>query len=299
MATETSNIDDLLMGGNVSSMQPETPEHQYSEQNTEEEYQEEKQPDIMEDNYAQDEQQEESEDIKKSEKPDLDDYGNEKPKPRTYTEDEVNERINKAVRERLARGNNQEQQLSQHQVQQQVKNNFEYDENSNIPWDKQLKNFIKDTLVEVNQEHHQEQEQQIKMQAQQEFRDKFSRGMDRFNDFVDVVSSQPVTPAMTAAMRGIDDPTAFIYAASKRHPQELQRISNLRDPYAQMVEMVKLEERMRTKPQGTNAPRPVSRTKEDGQFKEQAKKQDSDSIESLIVQSEARKIAKLKARRGN
>lgn len=301
MSTETSNIDDLLLGGSGASTQPATPENQYLQDDLpEQEYEPEKQPDIMEDSHTsdgQDEKQEPKELEKEQESQEYDDYGNEKPKPRTYTEDEVNERINKAVRERLSRGNHQEQQQVQ-QAQNQVEKNFEYDENSDVPWQQQLETFVERTVTKMTQKQHQQQEHQVEMQAQQEFRDKFSRGMDRFNDFVDVVSSQPVTPAMTAAMRGIEDPAAFIYAASKRHPQELQRISGLRDPYAQMVEMGKLEERMRKKPQGTNAPKPVSRTREDGQFKEKPKNEDGDTIEMMIKKSEASKLAKIRAIRG-
>lgn len=301
MARETSNIDDLLLGSSGASTQPATPENQYlQDELQEQEYVPEKQPDIMEDSYTSDDQEEKEEPKepeKERESEEYDEYGNEKPKPRTYTEDEVNERINKAVRERLSRGSQQEPQ-SQQAVQKQVDKNFEYNEDSTVPWQQQLESFVEQTVSKMTQKQQQQQEQQVEIQAQQEFRDKFSRGMDRFNDFVDVVSNQPVTTAMTAAMRGIEDPAAFIYAASKRHPQELQRISGLRDPYAQMVEMGKLEERMRKQPSSTNAPKPVSKTREDGQFKEKKKNEDGDSIEMMIKQSEARKLAKIRAIRG-
>jgi len=68
---------------------------------------------------------------------------------------------------------------------------------------------------------------------------------------------------MTYALRGLPDPAAFIYAASKRHPQELARISQIGDPAAQIMEMGRLEERMRKSAPSTKAPRPVSKSRDD------------------------------------
>ena len=142
-----------------------------------------------------------------------------------------------------------------------------------------------------------QQQAQKEQKAEAEFVEKFTHGMERFNDFRDVVSAQPVTDAMTLALRGVNDPAAFIYAASKRHPAELQRISQIKDPYSQIVEMGKLEERMKKQPQGTQAPRPISRNTENAPMAEK-KKSGEPSIEDLIARSEQKKIAMIKKQRG-
>jgi hypothetical protein len=93
----------------------------------------------------------------------------------------------------------------------------------------------------------------------------------------------------------MDDPAAFLYAAAKRQPKELERISKLRDPYAQMTEIGKLEERMRRNKSTTNAPRPLGRTQDDAPSKE-VKKSKEPSIEDLIRQSESKKLSKMRGR---
>lgn len=307
MATDTSSIDDLLMTGKTAS-QPEAPEHQYEDNldmgSPESAYSEpekpvnsEKNPQIDQNEYesepeeAQDEQQEQ-------EPQDLDDYGNEKAKPRMYTEEEKNEAVNKAIRERLARMKSQDQPLPTVQQVQQAQQDFNYNPDSEQGYQEQLETFIERTFNKINQRQFTQAQQQREQAAQAEFQEKFTQGMERFTDFREVVGNQPITDPMTHALRGIKDPTAFIYAASKRHAAELQRISQIPDGYAQMVEMGKLEERMRKTAQATKAPRPVSRTKEDTGLPETKKKQDGDSIEDLIAKADARKRAQLTARRG-
>jgi hypothetical protein len=112
---------------------------------------------------------------------------------------------------------------------------------------------------------------------------------------MDVVGTQPITDAMTLATRAMKDPAAFLYAASKRHGAELQRISQL-EPYAQMVEIGKLEERMKKGSSTTKAPRPLDRTSEDATspYKSEPKEP---TIEDLIKQSEERKLTKMRNKR--
>jgi hypothetical protein len=102
---------------------------------------------------------------------------------------------------------------------------------------------------------------------------------------------------MTYALRGLSDPAAFIYAASKRHPQELARISQIADPAAQIMEMGRLEERMRKAPVGTKAPKPISKTRDEGGLPAQAKKKEQ-TIEDLIAHSDAKRRAQLQQKRG-
>ena len=102
---------------------------------------------------------------------------------------------------------------------------------------------------------------------------------------------------MTLATRAMADPAAFLYAAAKRNPEELERISKLRDPYAQMTEMGKLEERMRRNKPTTNAPRPLSRTTEDVGLPEPKKQNKAEeTIEDLIAKADAKKMNGMKGR---
>lgn len=300
MSTEYGNIDDVLMSGKTAT-QPETPEHQYREEVEDDldvgtdigtnDYEPEPDDDRQQDESSDDEPEPE-------EPKDLDDYGNEKAKPRTYSEDEVNERINKAIRERLARGNNQQQQPAAAQsVHQQTQQGFEYDPEGQGNWQQQLEMFVEQTVSKMSQKQATQQQQNREAQAQEEFVGRFTQGMDKFSDFREVVGAQPVTDSMTMALRGMKDPASFIYAASKRNPKELARISAIPDHVAQIVEMGKLEERMRKAAAGTKAPKPISRTKEDAGMPHKDKNA-APSIEDLIAKSDARKLALVKQRRG-
>lgn len=310
MATETSSIDDLLVSGKTAT-QPEAPEHQYEDNlemvdHSSPELDDYSQPKEVnsEKNPQNDQIQDENDDYNTGEEgespqsPELDDYGNEKPKPRMYTEDEKNEAVNKAIRERLARMKSQEQPLPTVNQVQQAQQNFEYNPEAEGNWQEQLEVFVERTFNKMNQRQQTQAQQQKEAMAQAEFQEKFTAGMERFSDFREVVGSQPITDPMTYALRGMKDPTAFVYAASKRHAPELQRIAQIADPYAQMVEMGKLEERMRKSAQSTKAPRPVQRSREDSHTPEVKKKQEGDSIEDLIAKADQKRRAQLTARRG-
>ena len=300
MSTETTSIDDLLTSqGSVKA--PEMPQDYDDEpESSAPEASHEQSFDYGESEESapseSHESDEESESEPRQSQPEeTDDYGNAKPKPRTYTEEEVNERINKAMRERLARGNVAQQPTAQ-QVQQQAKD-FEYNPESADSWQTQLESFVEQTVSKMGQKQASQQHQLREQQAHAELQEKIQQGMDRYGDFRETVGSQPVSDAMTMALRGMKDPAAFIYAASKRMPQELQRIAQIPDQYAQMVEMGKLEERMRQSKPATKAPRPISRTQDDGiTIKKPAKREET--IEDMIAQSDAKRKAALNARRG-
>jgi hypothetical protein len=307
MATEVSNIDELLLGGGTPST-PQAPESRYeeSEETTPdvsyEEPEETREPeeprepdDQKETRSLKDESYDEEPEAKKE--PEYDDYGNTKTPSKTYTEEEVNERINKAIRERLARGNNQnQQQPTQQQVAQQAQG-FDYNPDSEESWEIQLEKFVEKTVSKIGQKQAQQQQQERDQAHQAEFEDKFTRGMSRFSDFREVVASQPVTDPMTYALRGLTDPAAFIYAASKRHPTELARISQIADPAVQIMEMGRLEERMRKSAPGTKAPRPVSKSRDDASMPSPQKKKEP-SIEDLIAKADAKKKALFNQKRG-
>jgi len=288
MATEVTNIDDLLTAGN-SSLTPPTPESKElpaeSYTNDYEEPHPESEPDEPESN---------DEDSEKG--AEHDDYGNTKTAAKTYTEEEVNERINKAVRERLSRANSQHQQPTQQQINQQTQG-FEYNPESTEPWEVQLEKFVEKTVSKIGQKQAEKQKQEQDAAHQAVFEDNFNRGMSKFSDFREVVGAQPVTDAMTYALRGLNDPAAFIYAASKRNPEELARISKIADPVAQIMEMGRLEERMRKSASGTKAPKPVSRSRDDATIPSNSKKKEP-TIEDLIAKSDAKRRAILNQRRG-
>jgi len=319
-----SNIDDLLMGvGN--SQQPATPEHkekqnekpqeapEYIEENQTEniEYDndvssETNKEDQSNDNEIDDQDTENKEEENKEIKPEsseeeLDEYGNKK------------ERMSKGMKERLDRKEKQHQreieqreqeiqnlrqQLSSQGASSQVQKaaaDFKYDPNNEESWQQQLTDFVKSTVSNMQTEQ-QQRERQIKEQhIEREFHEKFTKGMQRFDDFREVVSSQPIDDAMTLSLRGIKDPSAFIYAASKRQPQELKRISELRDPYARMVEMGKLEERMRRNKPTTKTPKPLGRIQEDAAIKTTEKQKDNTG-DDLLAKADANRLAIIKTR---
>lgn len=290
MEPTTSSIDDVLATAHLPQEKKELAPEPEPEQEHDDPIEPESEPE------PEPEPEPETEEPERETESDHDEYGNERPKQesKTYTEDEVNERINKAVRERLARME-KNQQPTQHQQQQAADAGFEYDENSNQDWQQQLKQFIRQTNEEVQREQQQQQQSQREQRAQMEFEEKFSNGMGKFHDFREVVGQQPITDAMTVATRTMKDPAAFLYAASKRHASDLQRISNIQDPYAQIVEVGRLEERMKKAKETSKAPRPLGQTREDSTVREPEKKELS--IEEMMAQADERKLRKLKARR--
>jgi len=315
-----SSIDDLLMGvGN--SQQPATPEHKEKLQDEKAPI-EEIEPETPE--YADTDDKETDDDIdvkddkwgdefetdetseKKSESDDNetdeeDEYGNPK------------ERMSKGMKDRLDRKEKQfqreieqrdhelqvlRQQLAQKgaspEVQQAAKD-FKYDPNDEGSWQQQLTDFVKQTVNSMTTETQQRERTMKEEQVQREFHKKFTQGMDRFGDFREVVGAQPMDDAMTLSLRAMADPSAFIYAASKRHPQEIERISKLPDPYARMVEMGKLEERMRRNKPTTKTPRPLGRTKEDTTSKVTPKQKDTTG-DDLLAKADAKRLSTVKTR---
>jgi hypothetical protein len=298
MAHETSSIDDVLMGQNPANL-PRSPESvgddyvadspdvvEVESVSRETSASEETQPD----EYGASNEAPEQTEVAKE----VDEYGNDKPAPKMYTEDEVNERINRTIRERLSRMEKNGQQPTQQQVQQ-AQQNFNYDADSPESWQQQLEAFVEQTLDKRTQRQTQQAQQMQEQRAMEEFQAKFESGISRFKDFNDVAGKMPITNTMMMATRGLKDPAAFIYAASKRAPQELQRISNIADPYAQIVEIGKLEERMKQTKPTTKAPKPVGRTQEDSPIPHKSDKQPS--IEDLIAKDEAKRRAKLNNQR--
>lgn len=192
----------------------------------------------------------------------IDEYGNPIEKPRVYTEDEVQ----RMIRERLSRGRHVEQQQPTQQQVQKAADDFKPDPNSEESWETQLNSFI-DRRIETRQTEQKQREwQQQETQKQADFEAKFNVGMNKYQDFEQVVSkaAPSITPSMMLATRSLENPAAFVYGAAKLHPAELERISRIGDPYVQAAEVGRLHERM-VKNRGviSNAPKPIEAPKSD------------------------------------
>lgn len=320
-----SSIDDLLMGvGN--SQQAATPEHKDKLQKQAEEKApiEELEPDAPEygDSDDSDDHSDAPDDDSDESDDQTDDEADEKPNKKGEADedaDEVDEygnkkeRMSKGMKERLDRKEKQHQreieqrdrelselrqklqsQGASKDVQQAVKD-FKYNPDEDVSWEQQLSDFVKHTVTNMQSEQQQVERQTQEQQAEREFHQKFTTGMERFSDFREVVGAMPMDNPMTLALRGMADPSAFIYAASKRQPGEIERISKLKDPYARMVEMGKLEERMRRNKPTTKAPRPLGRTREDATTKPVVKQKDT-SGDDLLAKADAKRLATVRNR---
>ena len=204
---------------------------------------------------------------KAAENPHIDEYGNPTAKPKMYTEEEFNQRLNEGIRQRLARGKVGEQQPSAQQVRN-ASDEFKVDPNSEDSWEIQLESFIEKTIDKRQAKMNERQWREQEAIKQAEFESKFTSGMSKYDDFHQVVQPMvqqgKVTDAMMFAARGLDNPAAFVYGAAKMHPQELERIARIADPYAQAAEVGRLHEKMvKSKNITSGAPRPLDAPRSD------------------------------------
>jgi hypothetical protein len=216
-----------------------------------------------------------------------DEYGNEIKPPRTYTEEEVQSMI----RDRLSRGRYAEQTPYQQPaapISQQPQQSQQVDQEGSENWEQQLVDFIDRRLETKQQEEQRKAHEYQEAQIQAQFQDKFSAGMSKYHDFHEIVGNKPITDSMMLGTRGMTDPAAFIYAASKNHSEELARIAQLPDPFQQSAEIGKLEERMRKARNITSAGKPVSKVTSDMGTKQEPKK----SIDGMILQDAKRKFGR-------
>jgi hypothetical protein len=295
----TSSIDELLLGGNTAQ-QPMSVEEKFQETpEAVEEIEYEEPQELQEHEETPEPNESDPQEPSQEKEPrndNLDEYGNEK------------EPENEAIRERLARQARKHQaeieslraQLAQNGASQEVQKaaqDFEYNPDASGDWQQQLAQFVKQTVNSMNQEQYEIKTRQEEARVQYEFESKFRDGMSRFDDFVDVIQALPceISNPMTLATRSMENPAAFLYAAAKRQPQELERISKIRDPYAQMTEMGKLEERMRRNKITTNAPRPLGRTQEDATTKSSEKQKDTTG-DDLLARADVKRLSTVKTR---
>lgn len=297
MAHEYGSIDDALMNSKPTSM-PETPE--VIDQQREEKSSEVNNAYDIEHTFSDiyDNNQEEVTDESDSEFVDdsdnvQDEYGNEIEPAKTYTEDELNERINKAMRERFERM--QRNNPDKAEAFEKAAKNFEADPDSNESWQEQLETFVEQTLVKMSHKQVRQQQEAIERQEQEEFEQKFHQGKEKFKDFSDIVGKASITDAMVMGSRGLKDPAAFWYAASKLQATELDRISKISDPYKQSAEIGRLDERMRKSKTGTAAPKPIAHVRGDMVMKTKDKPRQP-SIEDMMHASAAKIKSKQRQR---
>lgn len=277
------NIDDLIHG-----MTPPPPTDEKRNEPTKREVEPEEAEEIQDDREEDTEtredgesepqskeatEQDSSESSDKRNDYELDEYGNQIPKARMYTEEEVN----KIMRDRFSRGSFANNPQQQSQVQEAAKN-FEPDPNSAESWEDQLKGFVKETINDINKETENKQWQERENQKQAEFEGKFTTGMQRYKDFHQVVNQVPLSDAMVMAVRDMEDPAAFMYAAAKTQSAELNRIRALTDPFAQAVQLGKLDEKMKKVRTLSKTAQPLQPTKGDVSSKDRPRQSIDDKI---------------------
>lgn len=193
----------------------------------------------------------------------VDPYGNEVAAEKTYTEAEVQQMIRRRLKERHTPT-----------ADQPVKDEAKPAEGED--WRNELREVIKEEIVDIGQKARYEEDMRREEQTQMDFQEKFVNGSRKYGDFESVVSGKPVTLEMMKATRSMEDPAAFLYAACKNNPAELERISKIADPYAQVAEIGRLEEKMRKARAVTKAPVPPKRI--NGDMSDETPKRDIDSL---------------------
>jgi hypothetical protein len=195
-----------------------------------------------------------------------------------YTEEEFNARI----RDRLSRV--KQQPAAPEPVKEVVASTDE-----NEPWQVEMKDFIKKTNEEERQQENNRIMRQEAEREQLEFQDKFDRGVSKYQDFSDVTYGKSITQAMMIATKELENPADFIYAACKLYPDEVSRIASITNPLKQLVEVGKLDERMRKSTKATSAPRPLGRITSDGGEIVPEQKKSTNDLEDRIKQHAAKK----------
>lgn len=214
----------------------------------------------------------------------IDEYGNPVEKPRMYSEEEVQ----RMIRDRLSRGRHAEQPTQQ-QVSQEAKD-FKPDPNSEQPWEQQLEEFVERTIEKRDAKAKEAKWKQEERQRQAEFEDKFTKGMSKYQDFEKVVAGKPITNGIMLAARSLENPAAFIYGASKLHPQELERISRISDPYMQATEVGRLHEKMvKARAASSKAGKPLEAPKSDVPSSPVANRPSLDTLIHLHAQQKQKK----------
>lgn len=278
--TELTNVDDLLLQEPVYQVasEPEQPPEM---------------PPENQDDTSGIEEPPVTEAPKQDEGESLDDYGNAVPK--TEPEDEM---IPKSVlRERLERKNRETEQRiaeaeqrARDQAYAEMRAKAQSDDSTpdaSGDWQEELKSLIRETQKEEQTQAAERLWRAEQDEIQSQFEVKFNSGAAKYKDFETVVMGKAITPQMAMATRGMENPAAFIYAAAKTQPQELERISKINDPYSQAIELGRLEERMKKARTNTSsAPKPVTPIRGDVSEKAPAR----NNIDDILIRDERDKL---------
>jgi len=262
--TEPKNIDDIVVAemqrGNPTP-QPMTPAPVETPpvEHIAVEHAEESKPDQIKNDNENIEVEEKSQPESKSnqETSKIDEYGNPLAPPKLYTPEEVQAMI----RDRLSRGKHAE-------MPQQPETQTLPPEQNSEEWEQHLEQFIDRTVEKRERARLERQWKETEAQKQAEFESRFLTGVQKYNDFESVVAGKPITKDMMMAARNLENPAAFVYGAAKLHPQELNRISQIPDPYAQAIEVGRLHERMVKESKLASNVRPIDAPKGDVPFKQ-------------------------------
>lgn len=195
-----------------------------------------------------------------------DEYGNPvATKPDTLTWEEHERILNETIRKRIKNWSPDAQQQFMAQPPQAQPNvpHGTQEQPGDADWQQELESFVESTIGKVANKHFAAQQQAREAQQLAEFETKFNTAAERYSDFEQVVLTKPISQPMVKATMGMQDPAAFLYAAAKNHPQEIQRIADIPDPFVQATEIGRLEERMRKSRAVTSAPAPVTTTRGD------------------------------------
>lgn len=268
------NIDDLLSGIQSETEEDIKPKAVPEIHDDPEEEKEEPEKRSSEPEHKEEAEKDDGESDDQPSDREIDDYGNEIPQARTYTEEEVNN----MMRERFSRSSMANLTQQQQAQVQNAAQGFQPDPNSEETWEQQLKSFVKETFNEMHKENETREWQEREANKQAEFEGKFTTGMNRYKDFHAVVTKVPLTDTMMFAIRDMKDPAAFVYAAAKTQSGELNRIKALTDPFAQAVQLGQLEEKMKKAKNLTKSAPPLSSTKGDVSTKEKPKYSIDDRI---------------------
>lgn len=221
----------------------------------------------------------------------LNDYGLPEAPPveKMYPESEVN----KMIRERLDR---MKQTATPEQVKQ-ISADMKETPQTSEDWEVELNAAIDRRVDSREKIQNQQNEERKELQRQAAFENKFNEGMKKYPDYWKTVNDVgEISPTIFVSIRGMDTPAEFLYAAAKLQPKELQRITKIEDPATMIMEMGRLDERMRKAAVITNAPRPLDRYKGD-YHNEDAPKKKEKSIDERVLEDEQRKLNRMQGRR--
>jgi hypothetical protein len=210
----------------------------------------------------------------------INDYGIPEPvkaEEKKYTDSDMQ----RMIRERLERV---KQTATPAQVQEIAKDFKSSTPDATVEqWEKEFDAHVNKTLDQREEKAKVLRMQEHENKIQKEYENRFADGMGKYQDFWEVVNKNPITPPMMIATRSMENPAAFLYAASKLHPETLTRIAGMTDHAAQMVEIGRLEERMIKASRSTKAPRPLERIQGDD-FEDRTPAPKEKSIDERIAE---------------